>query len=569
MANEVDFRPLKYLCNGTTRDFPFEWKILSVDEVVVILETIATGEQTTLQFPNDYSVTFESTGGQVTTKTAYASEYDIIISRQSSLYQKKRYSTSTGFQASEVEKSFDEVSMNLQEQAYTLERAIKVPVGSSVLNLNLPLPNAGKTLKWNEEETGLVNSTIDVDELESYAERLYESADNIDIVADNILDVNDVADIMDDVTTVADIEGEVVDVAGIKDNIVAVDNNKNNINAVVLNESNINNVAGNRENINKVADIDDEVVAVAEIDDEVITVAEIDDEVVAVAHNETNINNCSNNMSSILDAPNQAQTATQQAGIATDKAEETALALAEARRMKDSIAYFEYIKAGNLDDVRDVYLVAGNLDDVRTDYIVGGTLDDIRISPDELRNLNKLPLLKTQVVNNENTLNETITRVAKNESDIKDLQDKDDSIDVILDTINGDIEQINTDIEGIELDIDELGDGLTSAEGRIGKNESDIDVLQFKTDLFNIIEGGSLDDVRIVYNVAGNLDTSRTDYIVAGNLDSISVSKEDLRNATIIPFLKNQVEELTEKLNYALNYIASIQSGIVVGSLDR
>ena len=237
--------------------------------------------------------------------------------------------------------------------------------------------------------------------------------------------------------------------------------------------------------------------------------------------------------------------------------------------MKDSIAYFEYIKAGNLDDVRDVYLVAGNLDDVRTDYIVGGTLDDIRISPDELRNLNKLPLLKTQVENNENTLNETITRVAKNESDIKDLQDKDDSIDVILDTINGDIEQINTDIEGIELDIDELGDGLTSAEGRIGKNESDIDVLQFKTDLFNIIKGGSLDDVRIVYNVAGNLDTSRTDYIVAGNLDSISVSKEDLRNATIIPFLKNQVEELTEKLNYALNYIASIQSGIVVGSLDR
>ena len=296
MANEVNYSPCKYTGNGSTTEFSFNWKIFTESDITVTLEKISTGVQTTLTYGTDYTVAFNEVGGHITCTTAPTSEYYLIITRNVSDYQSKKYSTSTGFQGSEIENSFDKVSCNLQELDYTLQRSIKVAIGSSNLDMTLPAPQAGKTLKWNNEETGLENSTIDVDELESIANRLHASIDNIDTVADNISDVNTVASVSDDV----------IIVSSSALNVNAVGENITNVNAVAGNETNINAVNSNKTNIDTVAGIANDVSDVADIASSVPTVATHATNVDTVATNISDVNTCASNISDIQDASDNA-----------------------------------------------------------------------------------------------------------------------------------------------------------------------------------------------------------------------------------------------------------------------
>lgn len=245
MANEVDYIPCKYRGNGLTSHFSFRWKIFTEKDIIVQLEDVVSGKQVIQQYATDYSVSFNDVGGFVSFENPPAEDSYIVISRNVSDYQSKTYSTSTGFQGSELEDSFDEVSCNIQELEYDLKRAIKVPVGSSVLNLDLPLPQAGKTLKWNKEENGLVNSTINVDTLENIANRLYESVDNVDLVAENTENIKAVNENKANINTVANSIGNVNSVGTNIEAVKSVNANEANINAVNNNKENINTVVSN------------------------------------------------------------------------------------------------------------------------------------------------------------------------------------------------------------------------------------------------------------------------------------------------------------------------------------
>ena len=119
MANETSYTPAKYGGNGVNQDFSFTWRALKKEEIKVVLED-SEGEQTTLTQGSDYTLTLNNVGGSVHTTIAPANGYYIIISRNTSLYQTTKYSTSTGFQGSEIEKSFDRNSLCLQEMKYTI-----------------------------------------------------------------------------------------------------------------------------------------------------------------------------------------------------------------------------------------------------------------------------------------------------------------------------------------------------------------------------------------------------------------------------------------------------------------
>lgn len=119
MANEVDYSPREYWGNGTTREFGFDWKVLEKEDLIV---TLIDGEtETVLTIGSDYQATIESVGGVITLTTAPASTQKIRIERLVSNYQSKRYSTSTGFQGDEVEKSFDRVSCCLQDMQHGID----------------------------------------------------------------------------------------------------------------------------------------------------------------------------------------------------------------------------------------------------------------------------------------------------------------------------------------------------------------------------------------------------------------------------------------------------------------
>ena len=119
MANEVDYSPREYWGNGTTREFGFDWKVLEKEDLII---TLIDGEtETVLTIGSDYQATIESVGGVITLTTAPASTQKIRIERLVSNYQGKRYSTSTGFQGDEEEKSFDRVSCNLQDMQHNID----------------------------------------------------------------------------------------------------------------------------------------------------------------------------------------------------------------------------------------------------------------------------------------------------------------------------------------------------------------------------------------------------------------------------------------------------------------
>ena len=80
MVNTASYVPVSYDANGVTTEFDFEFKILSDDDIVVILED-GDGNQTTLNKTTDYTVSFTegTNGGSITTVSTYDSPYKIII----------------------------------------------------------------------------------------------------------------------------------------------------------------------------------------------------------------------------------------------------------------------------------------------------------------------------------------------------------------------------------------------------------------------------------------------------------------------------------------------------------
>lgn len=178
MANEIEYKPVKIACNGSRTTFPFDWILIDKNEVLVYLEALETGKQKLLSLGEDYSIILDdSNGGTVELSKVYDSSYGIVIARETSRYQGVRYSTSPGFQSSEIERSYDKISTALQEQDYTLQRCLKVDIGSINLDLTLPAPEKNKTLKWNDEGTGLVNTDISIDEIVDYLDESKKSAE--------------------------------------------------------------------------------------------------------------------------------------------------------------------------------------------------------------------------------------------------------------------------------------------------------------------------------------------------------------------------------------------------------
>jgi len=124
MTNETNYKPCRFKCNGATKDFPFDFQVHNYknkNELIVNLINTETQEATLLVEGVDYTATLETVGGNVTTTTAYADIYEIVISRKTSHFQGKSFSTSGGFQASEIESAFDRVSCSLQDMDYNIE----------------------------------------------------------------------------------------------------------------------------------------------------------------------------------------------------------------------------------------------------------------------------------------------------------------------------------------------------------------------------------------------------------------------------------------------------------------
>jgi len=148
-----------------------------------------------------------------------------------------------------------------------------------------------------------ITSSADAASLVADIVRLADSADNLDIDANNIASINAVAGSISNVNTVATNISNVNTVAGVSANVTAVGTNIASVNTVAadLNEpvSEIETVAGSITNVNTVGNNISNVNTVAGISANVTTVAGISANVSTVATNSANVTTAATNIASI------------------------------------------------------------------------------------------------------------------------------------------------------------------------------------------------------------------------------------------------------------------------------
>ena len=201
---------------GTTNEYPFNFAVLLQDPTAEeALEAIkasvlqADGTEVELVYNTDYTVTLNTDriGGTLTVNDIRTSSDYITIYRQYEQTQEVDYKDFNSAPAETFEQCFDKLTMLSQQQQEEINRSIKLPVSSDITNLSLPNPVAGRTLKWNESETGLINSDVSIDEIDEFVKSANESAeiavekaeeiqgklDEALEVADNIKDIEIIA----------------------------------------------------------------------------------------------------------------------------------------------------------------------------------------------------------------------------------------------------------------------------------------------------------------------------------------------------------------------------------------
>ncbi len=159
--------------DGSTVVFPFTWLVWKTSEIKVILRTVATGKETTLQPTTDYSVSLSGdlpSAGNVTTVATYTSTSEIIIKSDFPQTQEVDYVPGDKFPAESHEEALDRsvrLSQQLQEQfgravlwpETTILEDVELPeISSSLVGFFLGVNNAGSGLEWGEP-TNLGNLT--------------------------------------------------------------------------------------------------------------------------------------------------------------------------------------------------------------------------------------------------------------------------------------------------------------------------------------------------------------------------------------------------------------------------
>ena len=232
MTNEVNYAPVRYGCNGVNVDFSFPWKIFENEDIIVQIQN-KEGNISTLAYGVDYTVEFEVMGGNVKLKNVYSEDNIVIISRDVSDYQSKSFSTSPGFQASEIEKSLDRVSCNLQEMGYNIEnfkKTYSAEIDSQIETLeNVIEENKQEVLLIQERyEDNLNNQIIELKaDVDNKVETVASAADKINKLDESIALCQSSAEIASEQAEIA--ANKANEILNVKDELEAEIDTKANV----------------------------------------------------------------------------------------------------------------------------------------------------------------------------------------------------------------------------------------------------------------------------------------------------------------------------------------------------
>lgn len=149
---------VSYAGNGSTTEFAVSFYFLANADIRVIL-TDAAGDETVWAETTNYTLTGAgvAAGGTLTALVAPASGETLTIKRDISITQETDYVENDTFPAEDHERALDKLTMLIQQTNEIVGRGLVLSEGTTVSNLTLPEPEAGKALGWNSGETGIEN----------------------------------------------------------------------------------------------------------------------------------------------------------------------------------------------------------------------------------------------------------------------------------------------------------------------------------------------------------------------------------------------------------------------------
>ncbi|AZY53020.1 phage tail protein [Bordetella avium] len=121
-----------YACNGLTKQFPFDFKVFSADEVVAILSD-ADGVESTLNLGTDYAVALNDNqnanpGGSLTTQQVYGAGYRVTLTSGVTNTQPQTLTNQGGFYPKVLEDAMDRNTIQVQQLAEQVARCVKVGI---------------------------------------------------------------------------------------------------------------------------------------------------------------------------------------------------------------------------------------------------------------------------------------------------------------------------------------------------------------------------------------------------------------------------------------------------------
>jgi len=173
--------------DNSTVAFDFTAKIFKSSDLSVYKTTRSTGAlNTVLVLNTDYTVTFVSgtAGGTVTYTVAPTTLQDSLISREVDLDQSTSYPVESNLPEKTFENSLDKLTMITQQLNEKASRSLTFLESSSLSDVTLPEPEAGKTLVGNTAGTGYENSTDDFDDIVTDAEAAQTGAETAETNAE-------------------------------------------------------------------------------------------------------------------------------------------------------------------------------------------------------------------------------------------------------------------------------------------------------------------------------------------------------------------------------------------------
>ncbi len=162
MSNSVEVGNIKpriqFSADGQQKEFQFFFKIYEPENVKVYIDDI---EQTS---GYSLSTTDDVQGGVVTFDTAPESGKLVTIYRNLELKRTTNFKEGGPFRSSNVNSEFDYQLSCLEQLEDSIGRTVTFPqYAPTNLNINLPMPDAGKSIIWSDSEDCLVNSDYQFD----------------------------------------------------------------------------------------------------------------------------------------------------------------------------------------------------------------------------------------------------------------------------------------------------------------------------------------------------------------------------------------------------------------------